>query len=753
MTEDGAWDPIDVGALTASDGDFHVQPCDFTGTRVELGTFDPLVGCVGLDDGNLNTDLRFDFNAFQPVNSFGAGQEITLDAASARGRQLISDADRINLYTLLEHELGNGLEVFGEILLYHSETESQRAAQPIDEGLAFVIVPKENFYNPVGAITSPNRVAGIDAPAEGLDVRIDRYRPTEMGPRIFEVESMSYRVLGGVRGAFNNFDWETALYHSANTTEDTSRNRISKTALQELLNLSTPDAINVFGGPGSITPEQLDQIRISVTNEGATTLTGADFRASNNAVFDLPAGPAGMAFGGEWRNESYEENRDPRLDGTTQFTLGSGDISDRSDVVGVSPTEDSDASRNTLAAFGEVLLPLARSNHPTFINEVNLQLAARAEYFDDIEEFITKPKVALSYFPVQWVNVRAAFSQGFRAPNLVQLNRGDISRLNQGIVDPARCDVTDDAFDCGDTFRASVRQSNPDLEPEETDTFVAGITITSPFDTGPFNDFSFYVDYWSLEQTDIIGLLDPELLLAADAASLANGGAGSSRVIRTDCSAEDELLFADAGLACVGQAIRINDQYVNLDSQETDGIDIGFSGSLDAGRIGEFRLRGEATRLLNFDLIRGNAIDEALDGAELPADVLDDLLVGSLSEDRIEVNGNPEWRASATLTWRLNNWGAGTAVRYVSGFEDTSADPDLDGDGNPDFFPVDSYTRVNMYGDYRLRPQLAEQLRVRLGVNNIFDEAPPLADETRGFFTSVHSVRGREFYVQIRATF
>ncbi len=764
LTEEGAWDPIDVGALTASDGDFHVQPCDFAGTREELGTFDPLVGCVGLDDGNLNTTLRFDFNSFQPVDSFGEGQEITLDAQSAQGRQAISDADRYNAYLLAEHDFANGLQAFGEFLFYHSETESQRAAQPIDEGLAFVVVPRQNYWNPVGAVTSPNRVGGIDAPDEGLDVRIDRYRPTEMGPRIFGVESTTFRALAGLRGERAGWDWEAAAFYSENNTEDTSRNRISKTAFQELLNLDTPDAINVFGGPNSITQSQLDQIRISVTNEGSTTLAGADFRVSRNDLFALPAGDVGAAFGAEWRNEGYEEDRDPRLDGTVQFTLGTGDVSDVSDVVGVSPTIDSDANRNVFAAFGEVLVPVLRSDHPTFVNELNLQFAARAEYFDDIEESVVKPKVAVSYFPVEWFNVRAAYSQGFRAPNLVQLNRGDISRLNQGIVDSARCDVTDGEFDCGDTFKPVVRLSNPDLEPEETETYVIGLTVNEPFDVPGVERFSFFVDYWNLDQTDIIGIVDPELILDLDAASINAGGSGSLLVERAGLTAEDVTAFdaynmanPDATLVPAGQVLRITNPYVNLDGQQTDGIDFGLSAAFESSTLGDFTFRGEATKLLSFDVIPGAAAAGVLadDDPFFATGSVEDVQGGTTAVDRVEVNGNPEWRALASVTWRKNNWGAGASMRYVNGFFDTSADPDLDDDGEPDFFRVDRQTRVNTYVDYRFRPTfgVGDSLRLRVGVNNLFDQPPPLADESTGLFRSVHSIKGREYYVQLRGTF
>jgi outer membrane receptor protein involved in Fe transport len=43
--------------------------------------------------------------------------------------------------------------------------------------------------------------------------------------------------------------------------------------------------------------------------------------------------------------------------------------------------------------------------------------------------------------------------------------------------------------------------------------------------------------------------------------------------------------------------------------------------------------------------------------------------------------------------------------------------------------------------------------RLRFGINNLFDEDPPLADDTYGFFSSLHSPRGRVFRVELRKNF
>jgi len=758
LTDAGTFEPIDVGGLTASDGDFHVQPCDSAGTREEVGIFNTSVGCVGLDDGNLNTGLRFDFNGYQPNNSLGEGVDIPLFGRDARGRQFISDANRYNFYSLLEHDFDNGLQFFGELLYYQSETESQRAAQPIDDGLAFVLVPTQNYWNPVGPVGSPNRVDGIDAPDEGLDVLISRWRPVELGSRIFSVDSQMYRALGGLRGDWGAWDWESAFGYSRNETTDTSRNRMSKQLLFENLSLTTPDAINPFGGPYANSQAQLDRIRIQVENVGTTSLTTWDFRMSNPEFldYDLFAGPIGAAWGVDYRRESYEENRDPRLDGTIQFEDGNGGVSDQSDVVGVSPTVDSDASRNVFAAYGEVLVPLYRGAHSVFVNEWNLQLAARGEYFDDIEDGAIKPKVALSWFPVSNFNLRAAYSQGFRAPNLIQLNRGDISRLNQGDDDFYR-EFTGDPDDTGETFRASIRRSNPNLENEDTETFVVGATwdLSDSFEARWLQEMVFSVDYWQFEQENLIGTLGPETQLAIDFIERLNGSSNPN-VVRAPVTQADIDAFAAFNAANPGQerdpagkVLFVDDDYINLDSQTAAGIDFGARFGVEFDRLGSFDFDLEASKLEELELIRNPII------TELIADPVVGDEFSALDPDRIGLNGNPEWRLTGSVRWRGGPMGAGLSARYVGGFFDTSADPDLDGDGDDDFFPVDSWLRLNGYVDYRFGLEdktWVENLRVRVGVNNIADEAPPLADESRGFFTSYHSVRGREFYFQIRAT-
>ncbi|MBY4638386.1 TonB-dependent receptor [Sphingopyxis sp. XHP0097] len=738
-------------ALTSTTGVFHIQPCDFAGTRAVLGTGSE--GCMGLDDGSLDAVLRYDFGANQPNNSLNEGVNVTNDPITAKGRQLISSAKRYNAYANLEHEFGSGVELFSEALYYRATTSSNRAAQPVDSGLAFLIVPASNYWNPFGAVGSPNRLPGLnatDVPAEGRDVLLVNWRPTDLGPRFIDTKTETYRLLAGLRGQFGQWDWEGAIATSGNRTADTESNRLSKTLLAAELAKSTPDAINPFGGPNANTQEQWGRVRISNTNVGKTTLTTADFRISNSAAFDLIDGPVGLAFGAEWRHDYYEEDRDPRLDGTIIFS--DENVSGISDVVGVSPTRDSSAGRDVFSAFGEALVPLHRGEG-TFINDLTLQLAVRGEYFNDINDGAVKPKVALSWFPVEAFNLRAAYSQGFRVPNLVQLNRGDVSRLNLGNEDYYRRDVTGDPVSTGDAYLASVRQSNPNLENEDTETIVVGATLDlkKAFSSSAIRRFAINVDYWRFEQKGVIGAFGDQEALPLDFL-LRQQGSSNPNVVRAPVTAADQAAFdaynaanPDSPRQAAGQVLYVIDPYINLDRQIADGFDFGLATSFDAGSAGIFRFGIEATYLNRLDVVRNELLAALADNPAFAGDF------AALQVDRIKLDGNPRWRGTATFGWRLKDFSMGGSVRYVSDMLDTSADITVDGETV--YWKVKEDWRVNLYGEYRFRLGDRRDIRLRLGVNNVFDGKPPLVDESYGYYPEYHSVKPREFYVQLRGSF
>ena len=92
-------------------------------------------------------------------------------------------------------------------------------------------ISENAFYNPFGE-----------------EVSLRKYRPVDTGPRNIEVTDTSYRLLTGLRGYFNEWDWDSAVLYSKANTEDKA-NRIHTQRFQEAINSTNQaTAYDVFNG-------------------------------------------------------------------------------------------------------------------------------------------------------------------------------------------------------------------------------------------------------------------------------------------------------------------------------------------------------------------------------------------------------------------------------------------------------------------------------------------------------------------------
>jgi outer membrane receptor protein involved in Fe transport len=232
-------------------------------------------------------------------------------------------------------------------------------------------------------------------------------------------------------------------------------------------------------------------------------------------------------------------------------------------------------------------------------------------------------------------------------------------------------------------------------------------------------------------------------------------GSTNPNVIRDAPDAGQIALFTGTSLAPAGDIIQVLDPYLNLDSRVSEGWDFGMFYNLPEFGIGEFRLRFNAARLLSFVQSAGPDAQELLAGiadGTLPPDVA----VGGLGE-LLEVEGRPKWRFSTSLLWSSGDWNASLFGQYVGRVYDTSVIRDnlLEVGNNPNinFFEVDDQFTLNAMVNYTFNDGPLDGTNIRLGMNNIFNEDPPLADESYGFFSELHSARGRVFRVEVRKQF
>ncbi|WP_416830960.1 MAG: TonB-dependent receptor domain-containing protein [Erythrobacter sp.] len=721
------------------DDDFHIQPDYITDCRLDLGN-----GlCADNGSTSLDPEIRYEFWP---------------------DRDLFSERDRLNLTALLTHEFSDTVEFYGEAQFYRFESKRQREQGRILGGQE-IGINADAYYNPFGPLlradgsVNTSRVPGLsNVPAEGTSLVLIDIRPVDVGPRMTTVTGDTYRLLGGLRGELGKWDFDTAVLYSRARVDDTTRNRVSLTALQEAINRTTPDAYNPFNGGcldnpmfGDCTPSNaatLDDIRIEVFRKGETELFLTDFKLSRDDLITLPGGNLGVAVGVEFRNESFVDDRDPRLDGTITFNNAVNGDFYGGDVLSNSPTPDTSGSRDVYSAWAEAFVPIVSDDMDIpLVQSLDLQLAGRFESFSDAGETFV-PRVAASWTITDGLLLRGAWSQGFRAPNLVQVNDIGVQRSND-FDDIVRCqaqvekNIIASLDNCVSSSITNFRSGSEELKPENTESINLGIVLSPSFIPG----LTFTADYWEIEQKGIVGLFGPANQIALDLL-LRSQGSFNPAVVRLAADADTNTLFAGTSLSPAGEIDFITDNYANLDRRKTAGFDFGIYYDLSGTPIGDFRFRFNAARLDRFfqspgDL--GQILLDAVDAGNLPNDVQ----VSGIG-DLLEEDGRPKWQFSSSMNWSSGGWDVGLFGRYVGKFFDSSVTQDDDGS----LFEVKPWFTTNLSVAYTFEnDSIFDGSRIRFRVTNLFNQDPPLADESFGFYGEYHSAKGRFFSLDWRQNF
>src|SRR5690606_19787158 len=208
---------------------------------------------------------------------------------------------------------------------------------------------------------------------------------------------------------------------------------------------------------------------------------------------------------------------------------------------------------------------------------------------------------------VDGFRVRGSWAQGFRAPNLEQINATVITRSNnsndwiycealrvQGGLLTASGAVDDTLRSCGASMSSKVapafqadfnqnharkstqerRSGNPDLQPEESETVSLGLVVQPRFLPPSLGDFTLTADWWQVKQEGMVGLFRGQNALTLDYL-LRKNGSFNPNVVRADPTAADVALFAGSGLEAAGEVLYIKDAYTNQQPQTVEGLDLG----------------------------------------------------------------------------------------------------------------------------------------------------------------------------------
>jgi iron complex outermembrane recepter protein len=732
-------------ALTNSSGQFHIQPATQAGCQLNLANglcIDDGV-ITGAADRNLRSDLQ----------------------RAIPGLTVNPEVKRANFFSFINFEISDQLAFFGELGYYQAKTEATTLTLAPLVSVP-ITIPASNYYNPFGAITSPNRLPGLNIPDAGVPLTILNYRIADTPDRTVAVDNSQFRILSGLRGEIGSWDWESAALYSGASVKDSERNSVSNTLFQAALARSTPDAYNPFNGGdlndpslGDPTPSlDVTSFLISSKRKTESTLALWDLKFSKADLFALPAGNFSMAFGAEVRRETVDDDRASGLDTTTTFTDSVTGLFYESDTLGASPAYDLKNDRNVYSAYLELAVPVVSAEMKVpLVRSLEFQLAGRYENYSDVGD-VAKPKIAGAWTIVNGVRFRSAWSQAFKAPTLEQLAPVDRPSVS-GRLDDVKCEADLRAgriatwSACGQrTNMLRVNQGNPNLKPEESESFSYGVVLDALFIPPQYGELTLTIDHWKIEQEGRISFISAENDLTIDYLRRVQGSSNPA-VVRDTPTAADIAAVAGTGLAPIGAVLGIYDQYENFDLRKVEGIDFGVAYDLKETRFGNFSLDLNLAKTLEYSQEPSPAQKELL-AAQAAGLINAGTAVGG-SVDFLETSpvypeaGQPKWRGSSRVAWSNENWGAGASANYVGKVYQRTV---VNAAGEQ--WEIDPFLTVNLYGEFRFNRGFVgddANTSVRLGVRNVGDKDPPLG--LFGYVGSLHQPWGRFWYLNLHTSF
>lgn len=656
-------------------------------------------------------------------------------------RWMRPDLQRENLFVFVNTELDNGIEAYSEIGYYHSfATQQLYGGTTLGAGGCAktgsctqpLLVPLSNYWlNQLVDSDGGKLVDNADLVSNGLGLWKSRHRFD--APRGYDSDRVTLRILQGFRGSFGDWDWDGAVLWSDAKSKQKNVNRQSMTLLNQALALSTPDAYNPFCGGGC---SDESAFTVDIFRENTTELFLADFKISNNSIYELPAGPVGALVGFETRKEEYTDERDPRIDGRVTYTVPVGPKAGLtfpliSDIVNSSATPGSSGSRTTNSLFAELQVPVYET--------IDAQFAVRYEDSDDYGD-ATVGKFAIGWQPMDQVKLRYSASETFRAPAMILVNEGFLGRSssqNDALLEYA----SGNDYDSYSMQR--VTDGNPNLKAEMGENESIGLVIE------PIDNLIITLDQWSIETEDTVGIFGMTNAILLDTLIRAEGGAsectGNPLVIRNSVP-EDTVDWAAAGLCPAGLVERVNDFYINGDTRTIEGLDTSVIYSMDTD-FGAF-----SAKFVNvhYDTKNQEAGGDAkrLSVAGQPGGVLDGVASVRGVDNLLGLNGSIEDKYTLKLSWKNGPYqvlvsGTQWGEFFESGHTETI-------DGKKEMWVVDSMTMVNLTLGYTFE----NDLRVRFQIKNIEDERAPLADETFSmYWGDLHTDFGRNFNVEFYKKF
>jgi iron complex outermembrane recepter protein len=563
--------------------------------------------------------VRFNYNAYslsfpetERYGGFFSAEHKLL------GERLIAYADMLHQDVQTHNELAPSAT--GDFLTLGSTTlfiPPQHPAEAIDPATGLP-------YGTQGGLTASDLGAppGAFNPFNPYQQYISggtRARLAEFGNRLIDNETNAFLTTIGLKGdkLFDgSWGYETGFRYSQikNTSTGTF---VSGVLFDRILNANDPifnpsspqfigttTPFNPFTDLGTPFPSNQSSVKFATVHPidiDISNLGTLDANIYTTALFQLPAGGVGFVFGGQFQRENLVQNIDEL---------------NRGDIVGSSFTNDTNAGRKSYAFYAETNIPIfSAANAIPGFHALELVAAGRFESFQNNNTNAAVPKLGVKWQPFdESLTIRSTWGEGFLQPSLYQLYGSSSSFLDFTLDIPVTVN------------------SNPNVQPEDSRNFNAGVVYTPKFLPG----LTFSFDIYNIESNGVVYLPSPAEVIRRDESGTLLPG---------------EMVLHDP---TNGEPIRIIETYQNGASQRARGVDLSLQYQW-ATRFGTFTSLTQATWL---DSFRQAPI------AGAPTAEVSGNAIGASDDAYLR------WKGISRLDWTWGRLDIVATARYFDGFHE-----------------------------------------------------------------------------------
>jgi outer membrane receptor protein involved in Fe transport len=493
--------------------------------------------------------------------------------------------------------------------------------------------------------------------------------------------------------------------------------------------------INPFG-QGNTTQAVRNYLTVDSRATGKITqFVGNAFVSGDlSQLFELPGGPVGFSFGGEYRRETLRYDLD--------------DITQAGYAFYNSIPSFNAPSFEVKEAFGEIRVPIFKDI--PFFQELTLKGSGRIADYKGATGTVYTYGGGVTWRPIQDILFRGSYNRAIRAPNLTELYTAQGQNFTPAPSDPcsarnlatgsptrsANCTAAGRPAGYDFVYTQSLEilsGGNPNLQEEASDNYTIGGVLTPRFVPG----LSLTVDYYAITVKKAIASVDAQTVLnnCYDAATLNNSYCGLFQRAGAGGGPQGEVAFQVLEGSLLASSL-------NFAKLKARGVDTELAYRHNFGDIG-FNAR------VNWNHV-------------LQRDDFTDPTDPTFADQALYEAGTPRDRLTANAEAKVGKFSFGYQMRWIgkqvfgeaeNTFSVQGRDPENADYSSPRFY------KNTFYHDIRAGVEVNDRFSAYAGIDNLFNRFAPFGSTGIGASTDnvgntgLFENKGRNFYAGVVAKF